>query len=343
MKTNAKSGFLLVNLGTPDDPSPDSVGRYLDEFLMDPLVIDIPWIARWFLVKRIIIPRRSGDSAKLYRSIWAERGSPLLFHSQDLTRKVQDLLGPEVSVKLAMRYGKPNLAGALDEFEREGVRSLTVLPLYPQYSLAATESSIQRVKHLAKQRFALHFIPPFYADPAYLDAVAEVSRPVLAERPFDKVIFSYHGLPERQVKKTAAKGHCLASETCCDMIDDRNRNCYRAQCYATSRALAARLGIDETRYIVAFQSRLNQRWIRPFSDDLYRDLPKEGIKRLAVLSPSFVADCLETLEEISIRGREQFRANGGECLRLIPSLNATEPWVRTVAGFYRQQSPVSCG
>jgi len=315
-------GVLLLNLGTPESPEPTAVGRYLREFLMDPHVIDVPWLVRWPLVNLAIVPRRSVSSAALYRKIWTDRGSPLLFHTLDLAQAVGAMLGEGVPVRAAMRYGPPGIARGLKELA--DCRRIAVLPLYPQYSLAATESSIGYVTRVAARLgigAELRFLPAFYDRAPYLDAVAEVSRAHLA-RPHDAVLFSFHGLPARQIRR--------ATRT------DPTR-CYRTQCFATARALAVRLGVPEEKYHVGFQSRMaGTPWIQPYSDAHYRELPARGIRRIAVLCPSFVADCLETLEEVSLRGLEEFRHHGGEDLFLVPSLNAEPVWADAVAGFARE-------
>ncbi len=333
-----KVGLLLVNLGTPASPEPDDVGRYLKEFLSDPYVIDIAAPLRWLLVNVLIVPRRQHASAKLYKKVWTPEGSPLLVFSREHTKKVRQIcaatFGDSVVVELGMRYGNPSLDHAIATLMAHGVKSIKVLPLYPQFSLAATQTAIDKVNQVVRQRkFAgtVTFFPAFYNHDLYLDAVAQVSAPHL-RKPWDKVLFSFHGLPERQVRKTDATGkHCLQYENCCDAVVAANANCYRAQSYATARSLATKLGLTKEQYLVGFQSRLGRTpWIRPHSDEFYRQLPAQGVKRLAVLSPSFVADCLETLEEISIRGLEEFREHGGEDLFLVPSLNGSAVWAETV-------------
>jgi ferrochelatase len=328
----SRTGVLLINLGTPDSSASRDVGRYLREFLMDPYVIDIPYVLRWFLVHFLIVPRRSRASGKLYEKIWTPQGSPLKIHTVALADKVQKALGDAFVVRPAMRYASPSLSHALTELKKAGVDKIVALPLYPQYSLAATESSERRLSQLADKLLPgvpLKIAAPFYADPDYLDAVAEISRPEMGD--FDKVLFSFHGLPERQVKKTHASGGCLATNTCCDQIDGGNRNCYRAQSFFTAREVAKRLGLQREQWEIGFQSRLGRTpWIPPFSDVLYDSLPKAGVRKLAVLTPSFVADCLETLEEVQMRGAETFEAAGGKTLKLVPSLNSHPVWVGVV-------------
>ncbi len=334
------TGLLLLNLGTPDEPTPKAVRRYLREFLSDPRVLDMNPVGRWLLLNVIILPRRPRASAEAYRKIWGERGSPLLFHGRDLAAAVGERLGAGWKVELAMRYGRPSIAEALDAFVAAAVDRIVVLPLYPQYASSSTGSSVEAVHALAGARWNTPFVDvlgPFYEAAGFLDAAAAVARPVIAEARADHVLFSFHGLPERQIIKSDASGtHCLASASCCDAIGVANRYCYRAQCYATARGLAARLGLAADGHSVAFQSRLGRTpWIKPYTDVLLDELAKRGVKRLAVLCPAFVADCLETLEEIGIRAREQFRAAGGEELTLVPCVNATAPWADAVAAMAR--------
>jgi protoporphyrin/coproporphyrin ferrochelatase len=336
-------GICLINLGTPDAPDSLAVGKYLREFLMDPLVVDIPWVFRWFLVNIVIVPKRSEASSLLYKKIWSDaksgEGSPLLHHTLNLASKLQTNFGSRAVVVPAMRYGSPSIESALKILKEANVSRILACPLYPQYSLAATLSSVEKVKEVVANLDAslpVQFLKPFYQEAAYLDAVARVSAPYLSE-PHDLVIFSFHGLPERQIKKCdQSRNHCLKSETCCDFISHENTNCYRAQSYFTARQLAKRLGI--TRYEVGFQSRLGRSpWIKPHTDAFYRELPKKGIKKLIVLSPSFVADCLETLEEIQLRGRDEFLRHGGESLKLVPSLNADDIWVDSLEAMLTQR------
>lgn len=336
-----KQGLLLLNLGTPKSPEPEDVGEYLKEFLMDPFVIDIPFPLRWFLVHVLIVPKRKHASSELYKKVWTDRGSPLLFHTQDLLEKVRAGLQPASAVEMCMRYGEPSIEAGLEKLRVAGVSRLCVLPLYPQYSLAATESSIQRIKEVLRQmdwKPALFFVPPFFSEPAFLDVFAAQVTEQWKEGMFDKVLFSFHGLPERQVKRTDPSGkYCVCNEQCCFTLVEQNKNCYRAQSYETARQIAKRVGLEASQYLVAFQSRLGRTpWIKPHSDMYYETLPLEGTKKLLVVSPSFVADCLETVEEISLRGRAQFLERGGEKLELVPSLNAGDAWARTVVSFYEK-------
>src|SRR5580698_7790563 len=315
------TGLLLVNLGTPDAPTTPAVRRYLHEFLSDPRVLDIGPINRALLLHLIILRTRPAKSAHAYRQIWdAERGSPLLAYSKDLAAGVQRELGERWQVELAMRYGRPSIGAALDAMR--GCERIIVLPLYPQHAASSTSTTNARVMELAAAAWdvaAIDLVPAFHADAAFLDAWAAVARPALAEARADHVLFSYHGLPERQIKKSG-DAQCL-SAGCCDRDPGPSR-CYRSQCYATARALVARLGVAD--HTVCFQSRLGRTpWITPHTDVVLDELAGKGVKRLAVMCPAFVADCLETLEEIGLRARAQFKAAGGEELVLVPSLNAT--------------------
>jgi len=333
---SARTGVLLVNLGTPDDTSVSSVRRYLREFLSDPRVLDINPVGRSALLNFVILPFRPKASAHAYRKVWTDRGSPLLFHGRDLEAKVQAALGPGVPVALAMRYQSPGIAPALESLRARGADRVVVFPLFPQYSSAATGSALEKVFLEAGRLWnvpSLVVVPPFYDHEAFIGAFAAVAAPVLERARADRVLMSFHGLPERHCVKSDLSGgaHCLRSAGCCDRIVEANRWCYRAQCMATARALTARLGLDPATVETCFQSRLGRDpWIRPYTDEVVLRLAKEGVKRVAVLSPAFVADCLETLEELAMRAREDFQAAGGEELTLVPSLNAHDAWVAAV-------------
>lgn len=327
----AKTGILLVNLGTPSEPTPKAVGKYLTEFLMDPRVIDLSWVLRFFLVNVLIVPRRKFLSAKLYEKVWTPSGSPFMAGMKELTQRLQSSVASNISVKFGMRYGTNSIGEALTSFRAEGVRKLTVLPLYPQYSTAATLTSIEKVKKVGAG-FDLSFINFFYRHPLFIEAQSETIRKFLNENPFDKLIFSYHGLPERQIKKIAlCQSHCFERSDCCEKEHPSNDFCYRFQCFETTRQLVKRLQLPADKYITAFQSRLGRTpWIRPYTDDFYSGLPKQGVKKVVVACPSFTVDCLETLEEVQMRGEETFKANGGESLKLIPCLNAEPHWVEAL-------------
>lgn len=335
-----RKGLLLINLGTPDAPETGPVRTYLREFLSDPRVIDLPAPLRWMLLNLVILPTRPSKSAEAYRKVWTAQGSPLLVHSKDLVARVSEALAGEYEVELGMRYGNPSIASALQKLYARGVRELTVFPLYPQNASSSTGSSLERVYEEVGREWdllPLKVVPPFYDDARFLDAFAAVGKPVLdAFRP-DHVLFSYHGLPERHLTKGDRSGAtCQFNSVCCASITPQNAGCYRAQTYATTRGIASRLGLSAEQHSVSFQSRLGRTpWIRPYTDLVIPELVKQGVKRLAVFCPAFVADCLETLEEIGIRAREDFKAHGGEELVLVPSLNVHPEWVSAVTSMAR--------
>jgi ferrochelatase len=346
MKAPRRTGVLLLNLGTPDSPRTADVRRYLREFLSDPRVLDINPLGRWALLNLIILPFRPAKSGAAYQSIWGSAGtvdgsgSPLLVHSRQLAEGVQRALGPEYLVVLGMRYGSPSIPAALAQLQAADLEKITVLPLFPQYSSAATGSAVDRVYEIAGKAWnvpSLDTLGAFYEAPGFINAFATVARPHLDAFKPDFVLFSYHGLPERHMAKSDPTGaHCLKSAGCCDSIVSANRNCYRAQCFATTRALAAALALPAERHSVSFQSRLGRTpWIHPYTDQVLPELARAGKKRLAVMCPAFVADCLETVEEIGIRAKEQWRGLGGEELLLVPSLNAAPAWIEAVAAMVR--------
>jgi ferrochelatase len=333
-------GALLVNLGTPLSPRVSDVRRYLREFLGDPRVIDLPAPARRLLLEAVILPFRPRRSAEAYAKIWTPAGSPLLVNGRALQGGVAAALGDGFAVELGMRYGEPSIAGAVGRLRDAGVRRIAALPLFPQYSSAATGSALQALSDAVAGEPGLSAVvarEDFYDAPSFVASFAAVAAPQLARFRPDFVLFSYHGLPERQVRRSDPSGrHCLADDACCDAISERNARCYRAQCFASTRALAPALGLGAEAHATAFQSRLGRTpWIPPYTDRVLPELREGGVRRLAVLCPSFVADCLETLEEIGIRGRDQWRALGGEELLLVPSLNAEPTWIRTVADWIR--------
>ncbi len=336
------TGLILNNLGTPADTSTASVRRYLRQFLSDPRVLDINAVGRWALLNLVILPFRPAKSAAAYKKVWSEAGSPLLEHSHALVDAVQDRLGPSWAVELGMRYGEPSIEHALTRLRERGVDRIVFLPLYPQYAASSTGSSVEELFRVAGKLWvtpAISTIDAFYDEPSFVRAFAEVGRAVLAEARPDHVLFSYHGLPERQVQKADDSGaHCLKSASCCDAIVPANRNCYRAQCFATTRSIVDALALT-TPHSVSFQSRLGRTpWIKPYTDHVLPELHGKGVRRVVVFCPAFVADCLETLEEIGIRAQADWLALGGESLTLVPSLNASPAWVEGVVAMVRDQT-----
>ena len=337
-----KKGLLLINLGTPDSTSVKDVRRYLRQFLSDPYVIDTNPIIRWLLLNLVILPTRPKQSAEAYRAIWTDKGSPLLLYSKALANNAQQLLSDEYKVALAMRYGNPSINVAIETLKE--CEQLTILPLFPQYSLAATETAIVQAKKQASQYWhkeQITVIRDFYAHEAFIACQAKKVQTVLIEKGLRiaqqekvldntiKIIFSYHGVPVRQVEKVSDCAIDCASGAACPVISQKNKNCYRAQCYSTSRALATALDLKEDDYITSFQSRLGRiPWIKPYTDDTLPLLAKNGVKTLVVACPSFVCDCLETLEEIGIRANEQWRSLGGEALHLVPCVNEDAFWLK---------------
>ncbi|QDU83734.1 Ferrochelatase [Planctomycetes bacterium Pla163] len=328
-----RPGVLLLNLGTPQAPTRAAVKPYLRQFLSDPRVLDVAAPLRAFLGGFLIPTVRSKRSAQAYASIWTDEGSPLLVHSQALAAALRERLDG-LQVELGMRYGEPSIERALAALE--GCDPIVTVPLYPQYASSSTGTALEEVYRVAGSAWntpSLVVVPPFYDHPAFIDSVATVAREHLAGFDADFVLFSYHGLPERHVRKSDPTGaHCLADRSCCDAIVPANASCYRAHCFATTRALIERMGLDPERTETSFQSRLGRDpWIPPFTDEVIEELAGRGVKRLAVLCPSFVADCLETVEEIGIEGAHAFREAGGEDFALVPCINAHATWADGLA------------
>ena len=323
---------LVVNLGSPASTDPADVRRYLDEFLMDPYVLDVPTPLRALIVKGFILPARPAKSAEAYAQIWTEEGSPLVVISERTRAALEARMG--VPVGLAMRYGQPSIERGIDDLLARCApgTSVVVVPMYPQYAMASTTTVEEAVERVLTSRGVAHrFVDPFYADPGYLDAVAAVMREHLPGN-VQHVLFSYHGIPKRHLRKTdPTSGHCLRSADCCSTPSEAHATCYRYQSLETTRALAEHLGLHDGAYSYSFQSRLGGGWLQPFTDIVLAELPKRGITRLAVVCPSFVADCLETLEEIAMRGRETFLEAGGSSFTYLPCLNDDPRWIAALA------------
>lgn len=318
--------LLLLNLGSPDSPAPKDVARYLRQFLTDPYVIDIPAPLRYALVYGIIAPTRSSKSGEAYAKIWQDTGSPLVHHTRQFSLKVAKHMGSQWNVQWAMRYGSPSVASVIHQ---TGEGPLWVVPLYPQYASSSTQTAIDEVKKaLRNSGREVHFLEDFFNAPAFIEAQAELIQSHLDQFKPDRLLLSFHGLPEHHLTKLHSD-HCLKNSNCCDQVTALNRYCYRAQCVATVKALKAKLQYPDTEVVMSFQSRLGSRpWIKPYTDIVIEELARSGAKRILVSCPSFVADCLETLEEIQIRLREQFISLGGEELQLIPALNSGDHWVQ---------------
>lgn len=318
-----KTGVLLIQLGTPDSPKVRDVRRYLTEFLNDPRVIDLPWLGRKLLVNGIIVPFRAPKSAKIYKELWdlSNNESPLLTYTESTTKLLQERFNDKnVTVHMAMRYQKPSMDSELEKMRRENYEKIIILPLFPQYASASGGSAIEKAMNIIRKWWVIpdvEIISQFYDHEAYIDAIVEKAKAFNIED-YDKVMFSYHGLPDRHVDKVYDTGLC-EDQPCETEINQENKFCYKAECYATTRLLAEKLNIKE--YTVAFQSRLNKKWLTPFSDEVIDAWAKEGAKRILVFSPAFVADCLETLIEIGVEYQEDFEKLGGEKVQLVPSTN----------------------
>ncbi len=336
----ASRAVLLVNLGSPESASVADVRRYLREFLGDKRVLDIPAVLRWMLLEGIILRTRPRQTAHAYATVWTQEGSPRVATSRSVQRKLAAALGPRTPVYLAMRYGRPSIAEVLDRMAAEGVGEALLFPQYPHFAMSSWETVTAKVESERRRRapgLEVTCLKPFYADSDYIAALHEVSAAALAQ-PHDHLLFSYHGLPARHMRKAdPTKRHCLASPDCCTTPSPAHATCYRAQVFATTRAFVQRAGLAPERYSISFQSRLaGEPWLEPFTDVEFVRLAKAGVRRLLVLCPAFVTDCLETLEEISVRGRETFLAAGGEWFQQIPCLNDQEPYIRFLEGRARR-------
>jgi len=334
-----KTGVLLVNLGTPDSPKVSDVRKYLKEFLMDERVIDIPFINRWIMVNLIIANFRSPKSAKEYEKLWDERGSPLKYFGFDLRELLQKSLGENFEVEFGMRYQNPSLKSALESLRAKNVSKIIVIPLFPQYASASTGSVSQKVNEIVNKWQiipSIAHINHFLDHPKFIEAFTARGNELLQRQSYDHFIFSYHGLPERQILKGAVDNLCQFG-TCCNSLTNKNKYCYRAQCFFTSRLLAKAFGLNEGQYTTTFQSRLGKTpWIKPYTDEVLTTLPANGIKKVIAFSPSFVADCLETTIEVGQEFKESFIEAGGEVWDLVPSLNDSDIWVDCLQDLVRK-------
>lgn len=321
-----KKGLILINLGTPKTCTLWSVYRYLTQFLNDPHVVDLPFFIRWTLVNLLIIPLRVKKSKSAYEKIWQEKGSPLLIQSQELTLALQNHLSDEYQVELAMRYGEPSLKSAIKKLQH--CEEIDFIPLFPQYSKAVTGSIIKKIHTLLKdKKQSFEILNQFYDDPGFIQAYAEIIQSTIQSEKIDHLLFSYHGIPEHHLKKMGCHRQCGALD--CPHLPENH--CYRAQCFATTHSVAKKLGLKNDQFSVTFQSRLGKAaWIKPYTDKVLPELIKKGIKNLAIVCPSFVSDCLETLEEINIRARDQWETLGGEEFIFIPCLNTHTTWVKAL-------------
>ncbi len=327
-------GVLLVNLGSPESPTAKDVKPYLDEFLMDRFVIDVPFLLRALLVRGVILQTRPKKSAAAYARIWTDEGSPLIVISKKMHKKVQDLV--DIPVSLAMRYGTISIMKGLQELHDKGVNEVMLFPLYPQHAMASTTTILVlaeelRAKHFPEMKFTK--VPAFYNKPDYIKVLAENIKKHLGDFDYDHLLFSYHGIPKRHIRKTdITKSHCKIDRTCCSTPSPAHEFCYSHQCYETTKLVTEYLNIPKEKYSQTFQSRLaGDKWLTPYTDVEVNKMPEKGIKKLAVVTPAFVSDCLETLEEIAMEAHEEFEIHGGQKFMAIPCLNEDDAWCQVVA------------
>ena len=327
-------GVLLMNLGSPDSTDTKDVRRYLNEFLMDEKVIDVNYLLRLFLVKGIIVPFRAPKSAHAYKTIWTKEGSPLTVLTKQLQQAVEQKIN--LPVEIAMRYGNPHPARAFEQLMKRvnGLDEVILFPLYPHYAMSSYETAVEYAQQIHQQKkypFKLTVVEPYYNNVHYIHALAESIKPFL-QNGFDKLLFSYHGVPERHIKKgDTTKQHCLQVNDCCNVLSQAHAKCYRHQTFVTTNLVTEELNLPEEKFEQTFQSRLGKdEWLKPYTAQRLEALPKEGIKKLVVVCPAFVSDCLETLEEIAIQGKEIFLNAGGESYTVVPCLNVNSLWVDVV-------------
>lgn len=327
-------GILLMNLGSPDSTDTKDVRRYLNEFLMDEKVIDVNYLLRLFLVKGIIVPFRAPKSAHAYKTIWTKEGSPLTVLTKQLQQAVEQKIN--LPVEIAMRYGNPHPARAFEQLMKRvnGLDEVILFPLYPHYAMSSYETAVEYAQKIHQQKkypFKLTVVEPYYNNAHYIHALAESIKPFL-QNGFDKLLFSYHGVPERHIKKgDTTKQHCLQVNDCCNVSSQAHAKCYRHQTFVTTNLVTEELNLPEEKFEQTFQSRLGKdEWLKPYTAKRLEALPKEGIKKVVVVCPAFVSDCLETLEEIAIQGKEIFLNAGGESYTVVPCLNVNSLWVDVV-------------
>ena len=339
MSEPTQRAIVLMNLGSPDSTQVKDVKRYLHEFLMDERVIDYPYLLRLLLVKGIIVPARVAKSAEAYASIWTKDGSPLIVITKHLQKALQQLV-PD-PVEITMRYGNPSPKQTFDDLRGNypALEELIVVPMYPHYAMSSYETAVEYAKEIHKREgysFRLKFVRPYFDESPYIGALAESMRAYL-DKGYDYVLFSYHGLPERHIRKSDCTGHhCLQSENCCYVSSPAHEKCYRHQCFKTTALAVEKAGIPEGKYGISFQSRIGKHWLTPYTDIRLQQLPAEGVRNLLVICPAFVSDCLETLEEIAMRGKETFLHAGGSSYTMIPCLNIHQGWVQALAGWIRE-------
>jgi ferrochelatase len=328
-------GLLLLNLGSPDSFSIPDVRRYLREFLMDERVIDAPYLVRSVIVKGFILPFRPKRSAHAYSKVWMKEGAPLKVITESFKREIETMI--DMPVAVAMRYGNPTPAKAIEELlsKNSGLKTLYVAPMYPHYAMSSYETAVKHALNSIDKRFTVRLLKPFYKEENYINSLVESIRPYVNGH----VLFSYHGLPVRHLQKSdSTKAHCYSSADCCSIASKAWETCYKHQVTQTTKLVASKLGLTDDQYTISFQSRLGRdEWIKPFTSELLESYPAKGIKDLVVVCPAFVADCLETLEEMAIAGRETFMEAGGESFTVVPCLNTFKPWINTFASWCNER------
>lgn len=324
-------GILLVNLGSPKSTRVEDVKEYLDEFLMDEKVIDYRWFFRSLLVQGIILRTRPAKSAEAYKTVWTDEGSPLIVITKQIQQKLQKLV--DIPVEIGMRYAEPSIETGIRNLTEKGVTEIVLFPLYPQYAMSTTETVVDKAEEVRKKHFPqirISYVQPFYNRDIYIDCLAESIREKLPEN-YDALQFSYHGVPERHIYKTDPTNTCNLNDCCSRADNPSHQFCYRHQCYKTTELVIEKLNIPREKTVVSFQSRLGKdKWMEPYTDETLEALPKKGVKNLAIVCPAFVSDCLETLEEISVEGREEFLHAGGQNFHYIPCLNDEDRWIEVV-------------
>ena len=331
----SKQGVILLNLGSPDSTSIPDVRNYLKEFLMDGRVLDIPFLLRWLVVHCFILPRRPQQSAEAYKNVWTDDGSPLIVTSFKQQKALQEKL--DIPVALGMRYGNPSTESAIDELIDKGVDDLFIIPLYPHYAMSSYETAVVYLNKILKKKkisMRTRLLPPFYKDEAYISALVESARPYLENSDYDRLIFSFHGIPERHILKSdTSKAHCFKSEDCCQKCNPAHATCYRHQCSETVQSFVNQLGLPKEKYFLSFQSRLGRDpWLQPYTDKTIENHAEKGFKKIKIICPAFTTDCLETLEEIAMEGKEIFEEAGGDHFEHIPCLNENENFIEFLAG-----------
>ena len=338
MEVTNKNAVLLINLGSPQQLNKKSVKNYLRIFLSDDYVLDIPKILQQALLRLFILPFRPKITLHAYEQIWTEEGSPLIISTEKIGKKLSSKTGWKVSI--AMRYEEPGIEDALMELKNEGYNNIYVVPLYPHNAMATvitTQVEVLKIASEVHKDASIEFVEPFYDDPMYIEAMVTSIKPYIDEEKIEKIIFSYHGIPERQAKKTDETGsHCFESADCCEQNNLGSRDCYRSHTVKASNQIANSLGLPDEKWEIAYQSRIGPGWLKPFTDKRLAELPKEGNKSIAIVCPSFISDCLETLEEIDIRGRKTFSDAGGEKMTYIPCLNETDQTINLIENLVKK-------